>query len=182
MDEAFEKLNRRIVRCKKCPRLIDHCQIIAQLKRRSYVDENYWGKPVPNFGDPAGGMLIVGLAPGAHAPIAPGGCLPVTAAAIGCTAHCIGQGLPIKLNQRLPLMDCDFCGVRLPPCATVPRLTTSRMQPRLKTVNLFWPKRSKFPIHASSWRWENLPLMRLPVLPWSKNGSNVHDRNSATEN
>jgi uracil-DNA glycosylase family 4 len=66
LDEAFEKLNRRIVRCKKCPRLIDHCQIIAQLKRRSYVDENYWGKPVPNFGDPAGGMLIVGLAPGAH--------------------------------------------------------------------------------------------------------------------
>ena len=66
MNDASEKLNRRIVRCRKCTRLIDHCKNIAKEKRRAYAKEKYWGKPVPNFGVSTGGLLIVGLAPGAH--------------------------------------------------------------------------------------------------------------------
>ena len=63
---AWAKLNEQVVACEKCPRLIEHCQAIAETKRRAYIDEDYWGRPVPNFGDPKATVLIVGLAPGAH--------------------------------------------------------------------------------------------------------------------
>jgi len=60
------KLNKSIVDCDACPRLIEHCQVIAMTKRRAFIDEQYWGKPVANFGDPNAELLIIGLAPGAH--------------------------------------------------------------------------------------------------------------------
>ena len=63
---TWNSINRRIVRCCSCPRLLDHCQEIASTKRRAYIDQEYWGRPVPNFGDPQARLLIVGLAPGAH--------------------------------------------------------------------------------------------------------------------
>ncbi|GAB4142310.1 MAG: uracil-DNA glycosylase family protein [Planctomycetaceae bacterium] len=62
----WKSLNRKIVNCERCPRLRAHCQNIAETKRRAYRDWTYWGKPVPNFGDPDGRLLIVGLAPAAH--------------------------------------------------------------------------------------------------------------------
>ena len=52
--------------CELCPRLRAHCREVAQIKRRAYRDHEYWGRPVPSFGDPAARLLIVGLAPGAH--------------------------------------------------------------------------------------------------------------------
>lgn len=63
---AWSDLNRQIETCQKCPRLVEHCQKIAQVKRKQYLDEPYWGKPVPNFGRTRVPLLIVGLAPGAH--------------------------------------------------------------------------------------------------------------------
>jgi uracil-DNA glycosylase family 4 len=54
------------VACRRCPRLIEHCTAIARVKRRAYLGWEYWGKPVPSFGDPRAELLIVGLAPGAH--------------------------------------------------------------------------------------------------------------------
>ncbi len=62
----WKELNQRIVHCQHCERLINHCREIAAVKRAAYQDDQYWGKPVPNFGDPRGRILIVGLAPGAH--------------------------------------------------------------------------------------------------------------------
>ena len=62
----LSKLNESIVSCKKCPRLIRHCQTIAQKKRAAYMEWDYWGKPVPNFGNARKKLLIVGLAPAAH--------------------------------------------------------------------------------------------------------------------
>jgi len=62
----WSHLNRQIVECDKCPRLRAHCSEIAETKRRAYLDWVYWGKPVPNFGDPKARLLIVGLAPAAH--------------------------------------------------------------------------------------------------------------------
>lgn len=62
----WDALNRQIVRCEMCPRLRDYCQAVAATKRRAYLDCDYWGQPVANFGDPNGRMLIVGLAPAAH--------------------------------------------------------------------------------------------------------------------
>ena len=59
-------LQEEIVACQRCPRLIGHCREIAVTKRRAYLDWEYWGKPVPSFGDPAARLLILGLAPGAH--------------------------------------------------------------------------------------------------------------------
>lgn len=66
MQEAWGRLNQKIIRCGHCPRLREHCQTIAVEKRRAYRDWEYWGKPVPNFGDAEAQLLIVGLAPAAH--------------------------------------------------------------------------------------------------------------------
>ena len=66
MASNWQALNRRIENCQKCPRLIRHCHEIATNKRKAYADQEYWGKPVPNFGPSKVPVLIVGLAPGAH--------------------------------------------------------------------------------------------------------------------
>lgn len=63
---SWNKLNKRIITCNKCPRLRTYCQAIAKEKRKSYMDWDYWGKPVANFGDSKAEVLIVGLAPAAH--------------------------------------------------------------------------------------------------------------------
>ena len=52
--------------CGRCPRLREHCINIATVKRRAYRDREYWGRPVPAFGDPQARVLVLGLAPGAH--------------------------------------------------------------------------------------------------------------------
>jgi uracil-DNA glycosylase len=60
------KLHAELVVCTRCPRLVEYREKIACEKRRAYRDCEYWGKPVPGFGDPAARVLILGLAPGAH--------------------------------------------------------------------------------------------------------------------
>ncbi len=60
------QLDKKISNCTLCPRLTKHCKKTAKEKRKSYMDWKYWGKPVPNFGDYKGRILIVGLAPAAH--------------------------------------------------------------------------------------------------------------------
>jgi len=59
-------LQEEVVNCCRCPRLRDHCREVAVVKRRAYREWDYWGKPVPSFGDPNARILILGLAPGAH--------------------------------------------------------------------------------------------------------------------
>ncbi len=59
-------LERAIVTCERCPRLRSYCATVAREKRRAYREEEYWGRPVPGFGDPLARVLLVGLAPGAH--------------------------------------------------------------------------------------------------------------------
>jgi len=60
------QLQKKVIQCKKCPRLNSWCQKVAIEKRASYQNEVYWGKPVPSSGDSMAELLIVGLAPGAH--------------------------------------------------------------------------------------------------------------------
>lgn len=62
----LDTLERRIITCRKCPRLVSWREQIALEKRRAYQDWNYWGRPVPGFGDFNARVLVVGLAPGAH--------------------------------------------------------------------------------------------------------------------
>jgi uracil-DNA glycosylase family 4 len=59
-------LNRHLVACRRCPQLVAHRELVARIKKRAYRDWDYWGKPVPGFGDPNARLVIVGLAPGAH--------------------------------------------------------------------------------------------------------------------
>ena len=63
---TFAALDRRIIACERCARLRDYCHRVATTKRRAYRDWDYWGRPVPSFGDPQARLLIIGLAPGAH--------------------------------------------------------------------------------------------------------------------
>ncbi len=64
--QKLEAINQAVVECTACPRLISYCREVAHTKKRAYRDDDYWGKPVPGFGDPAASLLIVGLAPAAH--------------------------------------------------------------------------------------------------------------------
>lgn len=63
---ALRVLNKEIVACRKCPRLVDYREKVAREKRRAFREHTYWGRPVPGFGDPHARLLILGLAPAAH--------------------------------------------------------------------------------------------------------------------
>jgi uracil-DNA glycosylase len=63
---GWDRLNREIVACEACPRLRSYCRQVATEKRKAFQDWTYWGRPVPNFGDPQARLVIVGLAPAAH--------------------------------------------------------------------------------------------------------------------
>ncbi len=63
---TLDALNTAIVACNLCPRLREHCMKVAREKRRAYAGWEYWGRPVPSFGDPHARVLALGLAPGAH--------------------------------------------------------------------------------------------------------------------
>jgi uracil-DNA glycosylase family 4 len=62
----LEALNAEVVACRRCPRLVAWREDVARTRRAAYANDEYWGRPVPSFGDPAARILIVGLAPGAH--------------------------------------------------------------------------------------------------------------------
>src|SRR5258706_2668356 len=66
MPAWLTQLNEEVIACRRCPRLVEYCQRVATEKRRAYRDQEYWGKPVPGFGDANGRVLVLGLAPGAH--------------------------------------------------------------------------------------------------------------------
>ncbi|HSH61863.1 MAG TPA: uracil-DNA glycosylase, partial [Acidimicrobiales bacterium] len=63
---ALEAITAEVVECRRCPRLVAWREEVAAVKRASYADEEYWGRPVPGLGDPAATLLVVGLAPAAH--------------------------------------------------------------------------------------------------------------------
>lgn len=65
-DDSMAFLHEEIIACQACPRLVEWREEVAETKRRAYMDWDYWGKPVPGFGDPEARLVIVGLAPGAH--------------------------------------------------------------------------------------------------------------------
>ena len=65
-SEELATLEREIVSCRVCPRLVTWREEVAREKRASFRDETYWGHPVPGFGDPGAGVVVFGLAPAAH--------------------------------------------------------------------------------------------------------------------
>jgi len=65
-EDSWRALEAEIIACRRCPRLVAWREQVARQRRRAYQDWEYWGKPVPGFGDTQGRVLVVGLAPGAH--------------------------------------------------------------------------------------------------------------------
>lgn len=65
-NTQLENLSREIISCKKCPRLVEFREKISREKRRQFAKFEYWGRPVPGFGDPNARLVVVGLAPAAH--------------------------------------------------------------------------------------------------------------------
>jgi uracil-DNA glycosylase family 4 len=63
---ALEALNEAVIECRRCPRLVEWRELVAREKRAAFRDEDYWGRPLQGFGDPAARILILGLAPAAH--------------------------------------------------------------------------------------------------------------------
>ena len=66
MNNKLKQLNKKIIKCRKCPRLINFIKKISTEKRKQNINETYWGKPVPGFGKTNSKLLILGLAPAAH--------------------------------------------------------------------------------------------------------------------
>src|ERR1700691_3356218 len=64
--DSLAQINAEIVACRKCPRLVRYREAVAREKRAAFRDWDYWGKPVPGFGDPHAKLVILGLAPAAH--------------------------------------------------------------------------------------------------------------------
>jgi len=66
LSDALKVLAQEVIACERCPRLRAYCRRVAEVKRRAFRDWDYWGKPVPGFGDPKARLLVIGLAPAAH--------------------------------------------------------------------------------------------------------------------
>ena len=64
--KALNALQKRIIACRQCPRLVAWREQVAREKRAAYAEQDYWGRPVPGFGDAAARLLVIGLAPAAH--------------------------------------------------------------------------------------------------------------------
>ena len=65
-DTGLAQLESEIVSCRACPRLVAWREEVARVKRAAFADEDYWGRPIPGFGDPEATVLVLGLAPAAH--------------------------------------------------------------------------------------------------------------------
>jgi len=66
MPDSLHRVSREIVACERCPRLRRWCREVARTRVKRFRDQEYWGRPVPGFGDPEARLLVVGLAPAAH--------------------------------------------------------------------------------------------------------------------
>jgi uracil-DNA glycosylase len=65
-DAGLRELDREVIACRRCPRLVAWREEVARVKRASFAGEEYWGKPLPGFGDPEAKVFVLGLAPAAH--------------------------------------------------------------------------------------------------------------------
>ena len=66
LSPSLDLARQNIIACERCPRLRSYCESIGQVRRRAYLNQTYWARPVPGFGDPRARILVLGLAPGAH--------------------------------------------------------------------------------------------------------------------
>ncbi len=63
---SLRAIHREVISCRRCPRLVQWREEVARVKRSAFADQEYWGRPIPGFGDPGARLLVLGLAPAAH--------------------------------------------------------------------------------------------------------------------
>ncbi len=97
-------LNKKIVKCRSCNRLVNFREKIAKDKRRQYIDQTYWGKPITGYGDTNSKLLMIGLAPAAHGGNRTGRVLQVISQLIFFLIVFIRQDLQIRVIQSLKMM------------------------------------------------------------------------------
>jgi len=66
VNSEISDITARVIACRRCPRLVGYREEVAMTKRRAFLGQEYWGRPVPGFGDPRAKLLVLGLAPAAH--------------------------------------------------------------------------------------------------------------------
>jgi uracil-DNA glycosylase family 4 len=64
--DGLRDLDCQVIQCRRCPRLVAWREEVARVKRAAFADEEYWGRPLPGFGDPHASIMVLGLAPAAH--------------------------------------------------------------------------------------------------------------------
>ena len=104
-DLLLHRVNEQIIKCKLCPRLTKYIQEVGKTKTKKHMDQAYWAKPVPTFGDPKAKLLVIGLAPAAKVEIEQGGYLREIALVIGLQELCLKQDLQINLQAYQRMMD-----------------------------------------------------------------------------
>jgi uracil-DNA glycosylase family 4 len=112
----WSQFDTDLIACRRCPRLVRHCQAIAQTKRRAYQDWDYWAQPVPSFGSTQARLLIVGLAPGAHGSNRTGQMFTGDASGVVlfCALHRAGfasQPATVSREDGMRLIDCRITAI-----------------------------------------------------------------------
>ena len=125
-QDSLQALQLAVVSCTQCPRLVEHRERVARTRRRMYMDWEYWGKPLPSFGDHQARLLIVGLAPAAHGGNRTGRMFTGAAAATCCTAPFTRSDSPARLRLVVATMAWSSGMPTSPPSSGVPRRRISR--------------------------------------------------------
>ena len=107
LNLKLDKLNKKIINCKKCPRLVSYIHDVSEKKVRRFKDERYWGKPLAGFGDINAKLLILGLAPAAHGGNRTGRMFTGDSSATGLQRHYTRTALPRSPQVRVQVMDLD---------------------------------------------------------------------------
>ena len=139
---SLKLLQQTISDCTLCPRLTTYRREIARQKVKRFMDWDYWGRPIPGFGDPKARLYVLDWHLPPMAEIERVGSLREIAAGTGCMKPCILLGLPINRNRHISRMDwpCPIA-MWLRPCA-VPRLPTSLRRKNLKPAGLSFCRNS----------------------------------------
>jgi len=145
-SDDLERLTSQIIACRKCPRLVRYRESVARTKRAAFRDWEYWGRPVPGWGDPAARLLVVGLAPAAHGGNRTGRVF--TGDRSGdwlyralCRAGFANRPTAVSRDDGLELRDCYIvAAVRCAPPANKPtRAEFARCQPYLEREAMLLP-------------------------------------------